>query len=65
MIPEITAKLLEAKKEKGLSFADLEAILGRDEVWIAAVFTGKRAPPQRKQRKLWQPWDWEPKSSHP
>ncbi len=38
MIPEITAKLLEAKKEKGLSFADLEAILGRDEVWIAAVF---------------------------
>lgn len=37
-IPEITQILLAAKKEKGLSFADLEKILGRDEVWIAAVF---------------------------
>ncbi|MBF2006044.1 MAG: cyanase [Chlorogloeopsis fritschii C42_A2020_084] len=36
-IPEITQKLLASKKEKGLSFADLEKILGRDEVWIAAV----------------------------
>jgi cyanate lyase len=36
-IPEITEKLLAAKREKGLSFADLEKILGRDEVWIAAV----------------------------
>ncbi len=38
MLAEITEKLLYAKKEKGLSFADLEAIVGRDEVWIAAVF---------------------------
>lgn len=37
-IPEITQTLLNAKKNKGLSFADLEKILGRDEVWIAAVF---------------------------
>ncbi|TVP60565.1 MAG: cyanase [Nodularia sp. (in: Bacteria)] len=37
-IPEITQQLLAAKQEKGLSFADLEKILGRDEVWIAAVF---------------------------
>jgi len=36
-IPEITEKLLAAKQEKGLSFGDLEKILGRDEVWIAAV----------------------------
>lgn len=36
-IPEITKKLLELKKDKGLTFADLEKILGRDEVWIAAV----------------------------
>lgn len=35
---EITEKLLAAKKEKGLSFADLEKVLNRDEVWIAAVF---------------------------
>ncbi|MDF5726676.1 MAG: cyanase [Rhizonema sp. PD38] len=37
-IPEITQKLLAAKKEKGLTFADLEKIVGRDEVWLAAVF---------------------------
>jgi cyanate lyase len=37
-IPAITAKLLEAKKAKGLAFTDLEELIGRDEVWIAAVF---------------------------
>jgi cyanate lyase len=33
----ITATLLGAKKAKGITFADLEQALGRDEVWIAAV----------------------------
>ena len=37
-IPEVTRKLLAAKKRKGLSFADLEKTVGRDEVWIAALF---------------------------
>ncbi|MDX2230001.1 MAG: cyanase [Leptolyngbyaceae cyanobacterium bins.349] len=37
-IPMITEKLLAAKKAKGLSFADLEQLLGRDEVWIASAF---------------------------
>lgn len=37
-IPEITEKLLKAKKAKNISFADLEKLLGRDEVWIAALF---------------------------
>lgn len=37
-LPEITQKLLAAKKAKGLTFADLEKIVGRDEVWIATVF---------------------------
>lgn len=36
-ISAITTKLLEAKKAKGVTFADLEQLLGRDEVWIAAV----------------------------
>jgi len=36
--PEITKELLAAKKLKGLSFTDLQDIVGRDEVWIAAVF---------------------------
>jgi cyanate lyase len=37
-ISTVTEKLLAAKKAAGLSFADLETKLGRDEVWIAAVF---------------------------
>ncbi|MEG4024134.1 cyanase [Microcoleus sp. S13C4] len=36
-ISGITEKLLAAKKAQGISFADLEKVLGRDEVWIAAV----------------------------
>jgi cyanate lyase len=37
----ITATLLAAKQAKGLSFADLEAPLGKSEVWIAALFYGQ------------------------
>ncbi|MCT7962141.1 cyanase [Laspinema sp. D1] len=37
-VPPITEKLLAAKKAAGLSFADLEAKVGCDEVWIASVF---------------------------
>lgn len=37
-ISPITEKLLAAKKAAGLSFADLEAKTGCDEVWIASVF---------------------------
>jgi len=36
-ISKITEKLLAAKKAHGISFADLEKVLDRDEVWIAAV----------------------------
>lgn len=34
----ITETLLAAKKARGLTFADLEAKLERDEVWIASLF---------------------------
>ncbi|MEJ2132044.1 MAG: cyanase [Gammaproteobacteria bacterium] len=34
----ITEALFDAKEAKGLGFADLEEILGRDEVWIASLF---------------------------
>jgi cyanate lyase len=37
-ISRVTEELLAAKKQKGLSFTDLEKIVGRDEVWIAALF---------------------------
>jgi len=35
-LPEITRKLLAAKNTKGLTFADLGKVVGRDEVWAAA-----------------------------
>ena len=34
---ETTRKLIAAKKAKGLSFAELGEIIGRDEVWVAAL----------------------------
>jgi cyanate lyase len=37
-IPQVTQQLLTAKQSKGLSFTDLEKVIGRDEVWIAALF---------------------------
>ena len=33
--------LLAAKKDKGLSFADIATTLARDKVWVAAVFMGQ------------------------
>jgi cyanate lyase len=36
-VPEITKKLLAAKEATGVTFADLEQKVGRDEIWIAAV----------------------------
>ena len=52
MISEITENLLFAKKEKGLSFADLENILGRDEVWIAALFYRQASASEAEANKL-------------
>ncbi len=51
-IPEITNKLLAAKKRKGLSFVDLEKILNRDEVWIAALFYGQASASEEEAQKL-------------
>lgn len=34
----LTAKLVAAKKAKGLSFEQLGELLGYDEVWVAALF---------------------------
>jgi cyanate lyase len=36
-LPEVTKKLLAAKKANGSSFADLGKAIGRDQVWVAAV----------------------------
>jgi len=51
-ISEITEKLLAAKKEKGLNFADLEKVLNRDEVWIAALFYRQATASKEEAEKL-------------
>ena len=50
-ISAITEALLAAKKASGVSFSDLETKLGRDEVWIAAVFyrQASASPEEAKQ----------------
>jgi cyanate lyase len=50
-MPEIVSHLFAAKRAKGLSFADLEKILNRDEIWIAAVFY-RQATMSEEEAKL-------------
>jgi cyanate lyase len=51
-ISDISATLLAAKKAKGLTFAELEARLERDEVWIAAVFYGQASASPEEAEKI-------------
>lgn len=51
-IPEITERLMAAKKQKDLSFADLGKIVGRDEVWIAALFYRQASASSEEALKL-------------
>jgi cyanate lyase len=51
-LSEITKKLLTAKKEKSLSFADLETVVGRDEVWVAAVCYRQASASQEEAEKI-------------
>ncbi len=38
---ELTTTLLAAKRRLGLSFADLGALIGNDEVWVASLLHGQ------------------------
>ena len=49
---EATRKLLAAKKAAGLSFAELGAAIGRDEVWVAALLYRQASAPQDEALKL-------------
>ncbi|WP_017323856.1 cyanase [Synechococcus sp. PCC 7336] len=51
-IPPIVEELLAAKKKKGLSFADLEAVVGRDEVWVAAVVYRQASASEEEAKKI-------------
>jgi cyanate lyase len=59
-IPNITQQLLAAKQAKGLSFTDLEKILGRDEVWIAALFYRQASASADEASQLLQALDLDP-----
>ena len=51
-IPEITEKLLAAKKAAGVTFADLEAKVGCDEVWIASVIYRQASASKEEATKI-------------
>ena len=51
-LPEITRTLLAAKKAKGLSFGDLERVVERSEVWIAALFYRQASASPEEASKL-------------
>jgi cyanate lyase len=51
-LPALTQKLLAAKKANGVTFADLETALGRDEVWIASLLYGQSAASEEEASKL-------------
>lgn len=63
-IPEITERLFAAKKEKDLSFADLGKILGRDEVWIAALFYRQARASREEAEQLASALGLEPEITH-
>ena len=50
--PESTQLLLKAKKEKGLTFADIGNLLGLDEVWVASLFYGQSTASDEEAEKL-------------
>ncbi len=51
-ISEVTEKLLAAKKAAGLTFADLEAKVGCDEVWIASVIYRQASASKEEATKI-------------
>ncbi|HTL88282.1 MAG TPA: cyanase [Leptolyngbya sp.] len=53
-IPAITTKLLAAKQAKGITFAELEQAIGRDEVWIASVIYRQASASEEEATKLLQ-----------
>ena len=50
--PKSTQLLLKAKKEKGLTFADIGNLLGLDEVWVASLFYGQSTASDEESDQL-------------
>jgi cyanate lyase len=49
---ELTRVLLQAKKASGLSFAELGKAIGREEVWVAALFYGQASASDEEVSQL-------------
>ncbi|WP_456431320.1 cyanase [Thermosulfuriphilus sp.] len=45
-------RLLAAKEQRGLSFSELAESLGRDKVWVAALFYGQATASREEAEKL-------------
>jgi len=56
----ISETLLAAKKKKGLSFADLGKMVGRDEVWIASLFYRQASASSNEANRLASALDLSP-----
>lgn len=51
-LSSLSTTLLAAKRSRGVSFAALEALLGRDEVWIASLLYGQSTASAEEADKL-------------
>ncbi len=51
-ISEFTEVLMEAKDDKGLSFEDLGKLMGRSEMWTAALLFGQAQATEDEARKI-------------
>ena len=51
-IPDVSEKLLAAKKQKRMTFADLGKAIGHDEVWVAALFYRQASATEEEAAKL-------------
>jgi cyanate lyase len=51
-ISEFTEVLMEAKDDKGLTFEDLAKIVGRSEMWTAALLFGQAQSTEDEAEKL-------------
>ncbi len=49
---ELSKTLLEAKKHKGMTWADLGSAVGMSEVWLASVFYGESSASEEVAKKL-------------
>jgi cyanate lyase len=49
---ELSKTLLEAKKRKGMTWADLSKSVGASEVWLASVCYGESAAPEEVAQKI-------------